>query len=200
LKWFAQNTRIEENEKIVQIPIGLDYHTILRNPNNPWRQPDEGYLPAQQEEILIDIVKKSIPFFERIPKIYINYNINNDRFNQRQLALDTIPNELTSKNTDFIPRTNTWQNMSNHTFVLCPTGMGLDCHRTWEALILGCIPIVCVKEFKTLFEDLPVLLVNDWSEVTQELLDKTIEDFKNRTFNENKLTLEYWKSIINNNI
>ena len=198
LKWFTQNTRIEENEKIIQIPIGLDYHTILRNPGSFWRQPNEGYLPVQQEEILINLVKNSNPFFERIPKIYVNYNVNNDRFNQRQNGLDIIPEELTNLNTDFIPRTVTWQNMSKYTFVLSPTGMGLDCHRTWESLILGCIPIVCVKEFKTLFEDLPVLLVNDWSDITQELLDKTIEDFKNRTFNKNKLTLSYWTSIINN--
>jgi hypothetical protein len=197
LKWFTQNTRIEENEKIIQIPIGLDYHTILRNPNSKWKQSYEGYLPIQQEEILINIVKKSEPFFERIPKIYINFNINSDRFNQRQSALDIIPEELTSINLDFVPRSVTWQNMSKYTFVLSPTGIGLDCHRTWEALVLGCIPIVCVKEFKTLFEDLPVLLVNDWSDITQELLDETIEDFKYRTFNENKLTLSYWTQQIN---
>jgi hypothetical protein len=82
--------------------------------------------------------------------------------------------------------------MLEYTFVLSPTGIGLDCHRTWEALCLGCIPIVCVKEFKTLFNNLPVLLVNDWKEVTQELLENTIQDFKNRTFNKNKLTLKYW--------
>jgi hypothetical protein len=197
LKWFAQNTRIEGNYKIIQMPIGLDYHTILTNPSNHWRLPDEGYLPIQQEEILTNIIKESKPFFERISKIYINFTFSNDRFNQRKSALNIIPNELLEINTDFIPRTNTWKNMSQYSFVLSPTGIGLDCHRTWEALVLGCIPIVCVKEFKTLFEDLPVLLVNDWSDVTQELLDKTIEDFKNREFNNNKLTLTYWTQQIN---
>jgi len=196
LKWFTQNSRVEQNDKIVQLPIGLDYHTILRNQSCNWRLPDEGYLPIQQEELLKNIITTAKPFHERIPKIYMNFTVNSDRFKQRQLALDTIPDELTSLNLEFTPRTQTWKNMSQYTFVLSPTGIGLDCHRTWEALVLGCIPIVCVKEFKTLFEDLPVLIVNDWSDITEELLENTIEDFKNRTFNKQKLTLGYWKNNI----
>lgn len=192
LKWFTQNSRIEDNDKIIQMPIGLDYHTIFSNPKCSWRLPEEGKLPIQQEKILTNIIKEIKPFYERISKIYVNFTVNNDRFNQRQLALDKIPVELTSININFTPRTQTWKNMSEYSFVLSPTGVGLDCHRTWEALVLGCIPIVCVKEFKTLFEDLPVLMVNDWSEVTKELLENAIKDFKNRTFNKNKLTLSYW--------
>jgi hypothetical protein len=169
----------------------------MRNPNSSWKLPEEGSLPKQQEDILINIIKESKPFYERNPKIYVNFTVNSDRFGQRQLALDTISNELLEIKTDFIPRSETWKNMSKYTFVLSPTGIGLDCHRTWEALVLGCIPIVCVKEFKTLFNDLPVLIVNDWNEVTQELLENTIEDFKNRTFNKNKIALKYWTNQIN---
>lgn len=197
LKWFTQNSRIEENDKIVQMPIGLDYHTILRNPNCNWRLKDEGILPRQQEDILINIIQTSLPFYKRNPKIYVHFNIKNDRFNQRQHALNTISPELMDIQPNFIARTNTWNNMVNYTFVLSPIGNGLDCHRTWEALSLGCIPIVCVKEFKTLFTDLPVLLVNDWNELTNELLENTIEEFKNRIFNKDKVVLEYWVSRIN---
>ena len=84
-------------------------------------------------------------------------------------------------------------------FYICFISMwvGLDCYRTWEALCLGCIPIICVKEFKTLFNDLPVLIVEDWSEINQELLENTIKDFRNRTFNKNKMTLNYWAKYIN---
>jgi hypothetical protein len=31
LKWYTQNSRIEENDKLIQMPIGLDYHTISKN-------------------------------------------------------------------------------------------------------------------------------------------------------------------------
>ena len=72
----------------------------------------------------------------------------------------------------------------------------MDCHRTWEALCLGSIPILKAPNFKSLFEDLPVLIVNNWSEVTEDLLNITIINFKSKLFNYEKLTLEYWKSII----
>jgi glycosyltransferase involved in cell wall biosynthesis len=52
------------------------------------------------------------------------------------------------------------------------------------------------QEFVKLFEDLPVLFVNDWKDVNQQLLDDTIEKFKNRTFNYDKLTMAYWKNIV----
>ena len=52
LKWFAQNTRVQYNDKIVQMPIGLDYHTIANYPNCPWRLPEEKSSPTFQEEIL----------------------------------------------------------------------------------------------------------------------------------------------------
>lgn len=197
LKWFTQNSRVEENDKIIQMPIGLDYHTLFKNPNCVWKLPEEGNLPIEQEEILINIINESNPFYERTRKIYINFTINSDRFGQRQSALDIIPNELLDININFIPRSETWKNMINYTFVLSPTGIGLDCHRTWEALCLGCIPIVCVKEFKKLFNELPVLVISNWKEITKELLENTIEDFKNRTFNKEKLTLNYWTNNIN---
>ena len=197
LKWYTQNSRIEENYKIVQMPIGLDYHTIFNYPKCPWRLPEEGNLPKQQEEILLNIIKESKPFYERNNNIYVNFTVKNDRFFQRQLSLDTIPRELMEINTAFIPRTKTWKNMINYSFVLSPTGVGLDCHRTWEAICLGCIPIVCVKEFKTMFKELPVLIVNNWTEVTKDLLENTIKDFKNRTFNKDKILLQYWTTQIN---
>ena len=74
----------------------------------------------------------------------------------------------------------------------------MDCHRTWEALCLGCIPIVKAPNFSKLFENLPVLIVNDWNDVTKELLDKTIKNFKTKTFNYDKLELKYWVNKFKN--
>lgn len=35
-----------------------------------------------------------------------------------------------------------WSMMHRHLFVPCPRGTGWDTHRMWEALVLGCIPLV----------------------------------------------------------
>jgi hypothetical protein len=39
---------------------------------------------------------------------------------------------------------------------------------------------------------LPVLNVDEWSDVTPELLQNTLREFKQRSFNYEKLTLKYW--------
>ena len=36
----------------------------------------------------------------------------------------------------------TWRLFAQHAVVASPMGMGLDCHRTWEALALGCIVLL----------------------------------------------------------
>ena len=87
-------------------------------------------------------------------------------------------------------------NQSKYAFVLSPHGNGLDCHRTWEALILGCIPVVRTSPIDSLYEGLPVLIVNEWHDINEELLKNTIEKFKNKSFSYEKLTLRYWMDKI----
>ena len=198
IKWFLQNTLIQNHSKIHQLPIGLDYHTILNNPNHKWKLPNEGHLPIEQEKILFSVFKNSKPFFMRIPKIYVNFTNENDRFGDRKKSLSTIPKNLLVINNTFVPRTTNWLNIKNFTFVLSPFGNGMDCHRTWEALSLGSIPIIKGNGFSKMFEDLPVLIVNDWREINQELLNNTIKKFKTTHFNYDKLKLEYWINKIKN--
>lgn len=50
-------------------------------------------------------------------------------------------------------------------FVLSPPGNGPDCHRTWESIYLGAIPIVKEEFWPFLNFQLPVLLVSQWSEI-----------------------------------
>lgn len=65
-------------------------------------------------------------------------------------------------------------------FVPSPAGNGLDCHRTWEALYLGCVPVVLAKEFCG-DDSWPVLVVQNWqdlAEMKQEELIKSYVAFK----------------------
>lgn len=63
--------------------------------------------------------------------------------------------------------------VQNHKFMVCPQGHGMDCHRNWESLYLRRVPIMKEhKYFRKLMKSFPVLFVNDWSDITQELLHK----------------------------
>lgn len=95
-----------------------------------------------------------------------------------------------------ITRKENWQNQINYAFVISPHGNGLDCHRTWEALVLGCIPIVRKSPIDVLYKDLPVLIVDEWSDVTSELLQKTLNSFKDIQYTYDSLLMSFWKNKI----
>lgn len=81
-------------------------------------------------------------------------------------------------------------------FILSPRGSGLDCYRTYEALLAGSYPIVKSSHLDPLFANLPVLIVNDWSEITKEVLEKTKKDFGARKYDYSSLYAPYWKNKI----
>lgn len=86
--------------------------------------------------------------------------------------------------------------MSLYKFVVCPIGLGLDCCKTWEALLVGCIPIVQSTNLDVLYKDLPVVIVDDWLEVTKEFLEKKYEEMMKKQYTREKLFADYWLNII----
>lgn len=191
IRWFCQNCPSPSNSKLVQLPIGLDYHTIMGSPTHKWTLPGEGTSPAAQEGLLRSLPLR--PFYERSPKIYVNFGwISRDRRD----ALNAIPKSLMTLDLVAKPRSDVWTAMTQHAFVLSPYGNGLDCHRTWEALALSAIPIIKGRHFDAMFEGLPVLIVDSWTEVTQNLLQDTIDSFRGRRFDLHKLSLRYWQNLI----
>ena len=192
-------------QKLRQIPIGLDYHTISAKPWHPWvakgeARSHEGTTPIEQEHLLIREIREGMrPFHQRKIRIYSNVMLCPDRFNDRVDAIREIPAELISQQTTFLPRTQTWRNMTEFAFILSPFGNGMDCHRTWEALLCGCIPIVRSPVFNDLFEGLPVLIVEKWTDISLQLLVTALADFKDkREKNElkyEKLELAYYTKM-----
>ena len=86
--------------------------------------------------------------------------------------------------------------MINYSFIISPFGHGFDCIRTFEALCLGCIVIMKKSFLDIIYEELPVLLVDEWTDINKELLDKTLIEFSNKTFNYEKLKMKYWIDIV----
>jgi hypothetical protein len=200
IRWFAQNTQIQQSDKIIQLPIGLDYHTIFSNPNQRWKKNNKPHLPIFQENILFNIIKESLNFLDRKNKIYVNFSKENNRFHDRKKSLQQISKNLLEINNNYDKRTNIWKQMATYKFILLPFGNGMDCHRTWESIALGCVPIICAPNFKKLFDGLNVLIVNDWSEVTEELLNSYLNSIGNNelnNINNEKINLRYWVDKIN---
>jgi hypothetical protein len=183
--WFSQNV-VKDHPKLTKIPIGLDYHSKGDS--------------LEQENLLIKIKENAPDLRDRKVKCYSNFHFNKSigsKFTyDRNDAIKKISADLVFYEPKPVPRNITWTNQAEYAFVISPHGNGLDCHRTWEALIIGCIPIVKTSPIDSVFDDLPVLIVNDWSDVTYEKLEETLRIFSNKRFNYDKLYLSYWMNII----
>ncbi|KAL7459547.1 hypothetical protein ACHAWC_011342 [Mediolabrus comicus] len=94
-------------------------------------------------------------------------------------------------------------NLRHAKFILSPSGMGWDCYRTWEALCMGTIPILeryyRKDGFYRVFDDLPVLWVDHYDNVTPSLLEASYPTIlaKAEEYNFAKLTNQWWVDFIN---
>lgn len=200
LHWFSINKIIPDDEKFTSIPYGLDYWQLL-NSNN-FNLDFQRRIIKDQDDILCNITNNSLHFSKRIPKIFANWHLNKTdsrHGNYRRHLQSIIPNNIIYYDSNR-PRYSYWEECVKYAFVISPHGNGLDCIRTWESLCLGCIVIVKKSAIDNLYDDLPVLVVDEWNDINDKLLYKTIYEFSNRSFNMEKLTMNYWIDKINNYI
>lgn len=83
--------------------------------------------------------------------------------------------------------------LPHYKFVISPEGNGIDCHRHYEALMAGCIPIVEHNdEIKEKYGNVPILYTTDYSEITPSYLEKKYEEMLDREYDFSRLFLDYY--------
>jgi hypothetical protein len=89
---------------------------------------------------------------------------------------------------------------NKYQFVLSPRGNGIDCHRTWELFLAGCIVITKTSPLDNMFieNNLPVVILDRWDELNDNINEK-LQVWYNKyillTTPENiypKLLFNYW--------
>ena len=198
--WYSQNL-ILRHPKITCMPIGLDYHTRTASAYSGglygnhvlsdliFQRNIKRKTPQSQDKLIMDISSRSEHFSKRNRLCFVNFGT---QYPDRVDAHASISTDLIVKCPVGTKRDDVWKQQSKYSFVVSPFGMGIDCHRTWEALALGCIAIVKRSPICVVFDDLPVLIVDDWRDLNMALLNKTLDDFSKKKFNMNKLTMKYW--------
>jgi len=204
--WYTQNyDGSMDRERISAFPIGIDYHMLTERPI--W---GEVVSPPAEQEQTLRAIRATLPALkERIPKVYVDFAWQQSfglrhyrRFhplkgtefheNRRQVARRMRKNPTAVCQTGPIPRRQMWQVRGQYAFVLSPHGMGLDCHRTWEALALGHIVLTPSSALDPLFVDLPVIALKSWNEISGENLAKWQSRFVAESRSEEKLVTSYW--------
>jgi len=85
-----------------------------------------------------------------------------------------------------------WRKLGEFSFVLSPHGVGLDCHRTWEALALGHIVLVPKSPLDSIYSGLPVISIEDWNQITAENVEQWSASYLGCEIDEERLKSRYW--------
>jgi len=212
IHWFTQNC-VAKHRKLTAIPLGLDYRWLNRGfadgvshlAGHAW---GKKMTPQAQEQELIDLRRKSRPWAARNATFYADFIlsmgnnlIRNDDRNTAERGLAKLSEKDIRWQSVRLDRSQVWQQYANSKFVVSPEGVGLDCYRTWEALLLGSVPVVVNSEFESdvLFHGLPVARLQNWMQLNESALETQFGSILTQSPGDvvhEKLTLRFWLAKI----
>ena len=173
-EWYSPHVNFDAKD-LISIPLGLsgDYspkNLLIRNFQSAKKiqSKNKKYLLYVnfQKNTNLDIRSQVFRTFSKLSWV---------KYDEPNLSLDEYLNRL-----------------QNSKFVLCPFGNGYDTHRVWEALYAGSYPVVINHKSFECTDTLPVLKVDSFDEITEELLEETYENYKKMNFDENALSSKFW--------
>jgi hypothetical protein len=179
-KVFAQNLSIWL-DGFIPLPIGLE---------NSWRS-HHGKVNDFKRLLNVKLTRK--------PRIMWTFSIETNTA-LRGKAAQELSNIAVADRFGRTASKEHRQLLLTYSFVASPPGNGLDTHRTWEAMYLGCVPIVLRSYMTEFFRDLglPIWIVDSYQELEsfdeQQLMNK-YEEFK-PSFENKALWFDYWQEQI----
>jgi len=198
IHWYTQNHDGTTSEKISPLPLGMDFHTIHRREYWGIRQ-----LPARKQNEVLEMIRKKLPPIDKRKKaLYIDSQFASRHDPQLAGAANELTRielfQIMKSDPDvyiqyhFLPQFEMWMRRGQYTHVLSHHGAGLDCHRSWEALVLGHVLVVQKSSLDPLYKDLPVCIVDDWTKVEDISSSNLLDIDSKNPYRQEKLTNRYW--------
>lgn len=214
IMWYGLNVTVS-HPKITIIPIGIPRSMpFIINAEDDisfmaWTS-DNIYYNEEIKNTINHIMKdKNIINVMKQKKesnnlLYINYTTINscepsfrDNKNFRQKLDEYLKTTNFKKETSLYPWVQNINNTHNYKYVIEPFGRCFDGYRLWESLCVGTVPIVFSSPINSLYEDLPILVIDSFDKINEEYLNKEYEKIINRTdYKFEKLYIDYWKEKI----
>jgi len=185
--WYGKNLVID-HPKAFTLPLGI--------PNNYWGCGDTA---------IIDEVRNNLPNISKNKFLYMNFSIlinsrdqsTRAEYRDRMTAYKYLRNKSFCSKSPKKAYKEYLQDLAESKFVLSPRGVGMDCYKTWKTFLMGSIPVISATKLNKLFDDLPVVIVEDFSTITKEFLDKKYEEISKKKYNLKKIWADYWINQIN---
>jgi hypothetical protein len=183
IRWFGCNCDLAtRHPKFEPIPLGFA----------------DSHWPHGDQTAMMRVHRRMLPMHDKPLKAHASFHLNPSHPDRYRVwrKLRRNPNVVFEPRR--IPPELLWIHHVSYAFEISPRGNGLDCHRTWEALLLRTIPIVRSSTLDPLYEGLPVVIISDWEEITAEAMmlwrERYADAFTAAMFE--RLTRDYWVSRI----
>lgn len=185
IAWFGQTNRDAITfDKFTIMPIGILATNEIFN---------------RRHELINDFAN-----LKKLPKTnlaYMNFIAHANDSQDRTVVFNLFKDKPWCKT---VVLTHTWRkpfmeymdDVARSKFTIAPEGDMHDTYRVHEAIMMGSIPIVHRSPLDKLLEDLPVVIVDDYKEVTEEFLNAKYEEMHNKTYNIKKLYMKHWADLI----
>lgn len=181
--WFCRNMIFSYHPKLFQIPMGQDITLFNLNYNAIAPLVEAVAKKPFPKKHLLHMCFFPRPFGDRdkIVKMFENkpFCFSRNRSDQAWSGVG-------------LPAF--YEDLGTSQFTLSPVGFETDCVRTWEALVLGCIPIVEHSFLDPLYEGLPIVKVHKWEEIDEKFLKEKQEELKSA--NCEKAYFDYWHKML----
>jgi hypothetical protein len=96
-------------------------------------------------------------------------------------------------NFPFVRKHSYWKALLDHKFIISPEGNGIDCHRHYEALMAGCIPVVEDNpQIREKYAGCPVLYTKNYLDINEKYLQKKYDEMIDQTYDFSPLFLSQY--------
>lgn len=159
------------NDELVPFPIGMSWQFIYYNESL------ESIQKGSHDNLVLCAINATTDNRRR-PK-----GINRSTILDK-LAKNGISNTSMNSNDYFCT-------LPKYKFVISPEGNGIDCHRHYEALMAGCIPIIeRNNHIVEKYGNCPILWTDDYSEITSDYLTEKYEEILHKIWDFSRLCLD----------
>lgn len=178
-KWFAINVNYN-NENLIPMPLGLA--------NEIWN--DKNITLKKIKQVNIERF-----FCDKSTLLYLNFTNSTNQKEREWLKPYFQKFEWAQIEYESLSLDDYISKIKSSSFVLCPWGNGFDSHRIWETISLGSIPIVKKHITFEQYKNLPILFVDDFTEISEELLLNFLKSDCSK-FSLEEIYLSFWISKI----
>lgn len=179
---FSQNCTIN-NDFFTPIPLGLENRHFFVHSS-----------PSNSISLLSSYIEQQ-NIRKRDQSLFASFSLITNKTERKECLLYSMQNQLTRLNMTFDPSISSsqqyfYQQLITSKYSICPWGNGIDTHRFWQSLYLGCIPITRKHRALETFYSIGGVFLDSWKQLESINMNATYQiDYE-------KLYFPYWQRKI----